>query len=270
VPIHCPISIARLDADAFAAVDYRVMGHAFASHNELGRLCDECAYEADLKARLVADGFHSVETQVPLTVTHQTFSKTYRLDLVAESALYDLKAATALTGEFDAQLLNYILLLSLGRGKLLNFRPSKVEGRLLATSLTPEERRQFTPVTERWEELTPACTKLRQVLCDLLSDWGAFLDRSLYQEALTHFLGGQALVEQRVNLSRNGLALGSQRLSLHAPDVAFRLTAFTQQHEPVESHLRRLLRLTGLRAMQWINLNHAHVEFTTLKRKSGE
>jgi GxxExxY protein len=270
MPIHCPISIARLDADAFAAVDYRLMGHAFASHNELGRLCDEGAYEADLKARLVADGFRSVETQVPLTVTHQSFSKTYRLDLVAESALYDLKAATALSGEFDAQMLNYILLLGLGRGKLLNFRPGKVEGRLLATSLTQAERRPFTTATERWQELTPACTKLRQTLCELLSDWGAFLDLALYQEAVTHFLGGPAFVEQRVNLSRDGLALGNQRLSLHASDVAFRLTAFTQQHDPVESHLRRLLRLTGLRAMQWINLNHARIEFTTLTRKSGE
>ena len=49
MPIHCPVNIACLDAEAFEKLDYRVMGHAYASQNELGRLCDECAYEADLK-----------------------------------------------------------------------------------------------------------------------------------------------------------------------------------------------------------------------------
>ncbi len=31
-----------------------------------------------------------------------------------------------------------------------------------------------------------------------------------------------------------------------------------------ESHLRRLLALTDLRAMQWINLNHTDIQFVTL------
>ena len=48
MPIHCPVSIASLSADEFEKLDYRVMGHAYASQNELGRLCDECAYQADL------------------------------------------------------------------------------------------------------------------------------------------------------------------------------------------------------------------------------
>ena len=80
--------IAALSADGFEKLDYRVMGHAYSSQNELGRLCDECVYEADMKARLLADGFRSVQTQVPVTVTHRDFSKTYRLDMVADDALY--------------------------------------------------------------------------------------------------------------------------------------------------------------------------------------
>src|SRR5271156_4915993 len=103
MPIHCPISMARLSADEFEKLDYRVMGHAYASQNELGRLCDECAYEADLKARLLTDGFRSVHTQVPITVTHREFSKTYRLDLLADDLLYELKAETTLAVEHDAQ-----------------------------------------------------------------------------------------------------------------------------------------------------------------------
>jgi hypothetical protein len=166
-------------------------------------------------------------------------------------------------------LLNYIFLLGLRRGKLLNFRPSKVQGRIVATSLTPDERRRITPFTERWKELSPACETLRRTLCDLLHDWGAFLDITLYQEALLHFLGGASQIEKSIPLARGNLELGTQRLLVYSPGLAFRLTAFTETQDFAEPHLRRLLALTGLKAFQWINLNHARIEFTTLMSKSN-
>lgn len=266
MPIHCPVQIKSLDAAAFDARDYRVMGHAYASQNELGRLCDECAYQADLKARLRADGFHSVLTEIPVTVTHWDFAKKYYLDLAADDALYELKTDVALSSEHDAQLLNYMFLLGIPRGKLLNFRPAKVQGRILATKLTPELRRQFTIVRERWQELSPACASLHETLGELLRDWGAFLEMGLYQEALVHFLGGAGKVEHQVQLSRNAVDLGRQRMLVHAPDIAFRLTAVTEDQQYVESHIRRLLALTNLKAIQWINLNHAQIEFTTIQK----
>jgi len=270
MPIHCPVNIVSLSAGEFEQLDYQVMGHAYASQNELGRLCDECAYQADLKARLLAEGFRSVLTEVPVTVTHRDFSKTYYLDLVPDDALYELKTDTALTGEHEAQLLNYMFLLGIQRAKLLNLRPGKVQGKIIATSLTPEQRRRFTTVTGQWQDLTPACATLRQTLCDLMQDWGAFLEVALYQEALIHFFGGASYVEHRVSLSRKGLDLGAQRMLVHAPGVAFRLTAVTEDQQYVESHLRRLLALTKLKAIQWINLNHARIEFTTINSKAGE
>jgi len=266
MPIHCLGSIASLSADEFEKLDYRVMGHAYASQNELGRLCDECAYQADLKARLLAAGFHSVLTEVPVTVTHRDFAKKYFLDLVADNALYELKADATLIGEHETQLFNYMFLLGVPRGKLLNFRPLKVQGKLIATSLTPSERRCCNPVTEHWNELTPGCAVLRQTMLDLLQDWGAFLDFALYQEALVHFLGGARNVERQVSLGRNELDLGRQRMFVHAPGVAFRITAYTESQNYIESHLRRLLALTDLKAIQWINLNHAQIEFATIQR----
>lgn len=266
MPIHCPVQIKPLDAVAFEALDYRVMGHAYTSQNELGRLCDECAYQADLKARLLADGFHSVLTEVPVTVTHRDFSRKYYLDLVADDALYELKADAALAGEHDTQLFNYLFLLGLPRGKLLNFRPLKVQGKIIATSLTHADRRCFTAVSEQWHDLTPGCGVLRQTMLDLLQDWGAFLDFALYQEALVHFLGGASNVERQVNLRRNELDLGRQRMFVHAPGVAFRITAYTESQSYIESHLRRLLALTDLKAIQWINLNHAQVEFAAITK----
>ena len=106
MPIHCSLSIRSLSADEFEQRDYRVMGHAYACQNELGRLCEEGIYEADLKARLLSEGFREVHTQVPVTVSHNNFSKTYYLDLIADDALYELKTNTALTGEDDAQLIH--------------------------------------------------------------------------------------------------------------------------------------------------------------------
>ena len=270
MPNHCPVTVAALSADKFERLDYRVMGHAYASQNELGRLCDECAYEADLTARLLADGFKSVQAQIPVTVSHRDFSKTYRLDLVADNAPYELKAELTLSAEHDAQLLTYMFLLGTQRGKLLNFRPPKVQGKIIATSLTQEERHHFTEISEHWSELTPACGTLRRTILDLLQDWGAFLEAGLYQEALIHFLGGAGNVERRVQLHRGGLELGGQRMLLHAPGVAFRVTAFAESHGHIEHHLHRLLALTDLTAIQWINLNHSKIEFTTIKKLAEE
>ena len=242
------------------------MGHAYASQNELGRLCDECAYHADLKARLLADGFQSVLTEIPVTVAHRDFAKKYFLDLLADGALYELKANTALTGEHDTQLFNYLFLLGIQRGKLLNFRPLKVQGKIIATRLTYSERLRFTAVTERWRDFTPNCGVLRQTMLELLQNWGAFLDFALYQEALIHFLGGSSNVERQTSLRRQGLNLGNQRMLIHGPHAAFRITAYTESQDHIESHFRRLLALTDLKAIQWINLNHAQIEFTTIHK----
>jgi hypothetical protein len=57
---------------------------------------------------------------------------------------------------------------------------------------------------------------------------------------------------------------------MHAPGIAFRITAFTESQSHTEHHLRRLLALTDLEAIQWINLNHSKIEFTTIKRLSEE
>lgn len=266
MPIHVPIKINALSAQEFEELDYRVMGHAYASQNELGRLCDECAYEADLKTRLLADGFRSVSIEVPITITYRDFAKRYFLDLVADDALYELKSDSTLAGEHETQLFNYMFLLGVQRAKLLNFRPPKVQGRLICTSLTQEERRQFATDTCRWTDLTPICGALRQIMHELLQDWGAFLDLALYQEALVHFLGGSISVQRQVELRREVVPLGRQRMLIHAPDVAFRLTAYAENHSHIESHLRRLLAVADLKAVQWINLNHAKIEFTTIQK----
>lgn len=267
MPISCPIQFKPLSREEYRQLDYQVMQHVFACHNELGRLCDEVIYQNDLKARLTAAGLGPVRTEVPLSVTHDTFRKPYFLDLVVgDAALYELKTVAALLGEHTTQILNYVLLLGLSVGKLVNLRPAAAEWRFANTPLTQADRRQVTFNGARWQPLSPACDDLRSRFTALLADWGAFLDTALYEEALTHFCGGEANVVTRVPLTRSGIELGTQRCHLLAADIAFRVTAHTDHLNRAEAQLRRFLALTPLRAIQWLNLNHHDVSLVTLTK----
>lgn len=113
MPIHCPLTIGPLSDAAFAETDRVVMGCAFASQNTIGRLCDERIYENDLAARLRAEGMTEVHTQIPVTVTHLGFSKTYRLDLVVSQMVYELKVAAGFASEHEAQAIHYAALLAI-------------------------------------------------------------------------------------------------------------------------------------------------------------
>src|SRR5262249_14532242 len=92
----------------------------------------------------------------------------------------------------EAQLLNYLFLCGSHHGKLINFRPAKVESRFINTTLTQEERRQFTVEMDDWQERDQTDQVFRENLLSLLEDWGCWLDLTLYTEALIHFAGAKA------------------------------------------------------------------------------
>lgn len=264
MPIKPPISLIPISQEEFARLDYRVMRQAFECQNHLGRLCDEVIYQNDLVARLQQAGL-SVEKEVPLTVSHRDFAKTYRLDLVvSNSAIYELKTATGLIGEHEAQVLNYLFLSGSRHGKLINFRPAQVESRFINATLTPIERRQFEICTGHWQERNERDQFFRASLLSLLEDWGCWLDVALYIEALIYFLGGDEQVVRNVPLAREAIDLGRQRLHLLTPEAAFRLTALTDGLADYERHLRSLLNLTPLRAIQWVNLARNRVQLKSL------
>ncbi|HXU79141.1 MAG TPA: hypothetical protein VN794_21360, partial [Methylomirabilota bacterium] len=57
--------------------------------------------------------------------------------------------------------------------------------------LTVEKRRHFNVTNARWCDNSDSATWLKQTVIALANDWGAFLEVSLYREAVTHLLGGQ-------------------------------------------------------------------------------
>jgi len=261
MPIHCALKIKDLTKTEFDTIDRTVMGCAFDCQNDLGRLCDEFVYENDIANRLRAKHC-DVHTQVPVEVTHRTFSKTYRLDLVCNHAVYDGKSVEWLVGKHDAQVLNYAMLLNVSHVKLINFRTPRVEGRLKYNALTSAQRRQFQINTGRWRPFTVDCHRLVETMRDLLCDWGTHLSVLLYEEALTS-LYPSCEVPSRIELRREGNLLGTHAVNQHHPDAFFVVTAITNERSH-ESHLRRLLNLTRLKGLHWINLNHDQIEFVTL------
>ena len=267
MPISCLIQPRPLTQEEFATIDYQVMRYVFDSQNRLGRLCDEEIYKNDLAARIEASGLGPVRKELPLTVTHRDFSKSYFMDLVVgDAAVYELKAALNLIPEHDNQLLNYLFLWGAHHGKLVNFRPVQVESRFLNTNLTPILRKRFEINSERWREQDAASESLRKTVASLLDDWGAFLDFSLYLEAVTHFLGGETQVVRMVPLARESVQLGNQRLHLLGPAAAFRISSLTDNTLYYERHLHSLLRHSPLRVMHWINFNHHEIQFVTLEK----
>ena len=224
----------------------------------------------DLALRLRAEGLVEVYTQVPVIVSHRTFFKTYLLDLVAAHALYELKTAVAFAGEHDAQVLHYAMLLRIGHGKLPNFRPTRVQGRLRFNAVPPAERHNILWDTTAWRALSEGCEALKTDACAVIEDWGAYLDARLYEEALVYFCGGEAQCICRKPVARDGHELGTHRIDSHAAGMSFMVTALAREVERHEAHIRRLLRLTGFHAVQWINLNHRRVQFITVQNEVNE
>jgi GxxExxY protein len=264
MPVSCTLSPRPISKEDFARLDYEVTRLAFESQNDFGRLCDETIYENDLAVRIEAAGLGPVRKQLPLTITHKSFRKTYYLDLVvADAAVYELKTATTLVNDHDTQLLNYLYLWNAEHGKLLNFRSAKVESRFVNNPLKPESRKRFTAKLEKWRETDTQSKILRETFLGLLGDWGAFLEIPLYTEALVHFLGGEQCIVHPVPLSRNGVFLGNQRMPLLAPDLAFCITSLTLGAAHYERHLSSLLRYSPIRRFQWINLDQHEIHFIT-------
>lgn len=264
MPIACPIQIRNLTPSEFDERDDVVMRCAYAAQNALGRLCDERVYENDLAMRLRAEGFKSIHTQVPVMVTHDGFAKEYRLDLVADDALYELKTVSAFAPPHDAQALHYAMLTNINHAKLVNFRTGKVQGRLLFNVLVDDRRRVACVEDADWSSLSPQCEVLRGRLRSLLADWGGGLDWRLYEEALVHFCGGETRCVRRIPVCLEGVELGSHAVNSHADGLFFLVTTFTESLEIQRRHIARLLALTRMRAIQWINLNHTTAQLQTI------
>jgi GxxExxY protein len=263
MPIHCPLNIEKICTEAFGALDYTVMGHMFASQNDIGRLADERIYQADVAQRLDAAGITS-EIEAPINLVHKTFFKKLSLDLVvSQKAVNELKTVSALNSNHVAQLLTYLYLLDLPRGKLVNFRSPSIESKFVNAPIPREERRGFSLKDGNFY----GDRNFLHLVIDLVRDWGTSLSVTLYRQALVNLLGGEGRVERMLPLSRSGICLANQRFHLLSDNSAFELTAFAKlDNEGYRDQLQRLLELSPLTTLERINIGSHCVTFQTLER----
>jgi GxxExxY protein len=260
MPITVRTPIRRLSQAEFGGLAYSVMGCVFQIHRDLGRFFDEKIYKRELAHR-----HPGVQLEVPTEVTHDTFKAVQYLDvLVDQAGPFEFKTVDAIVPRHSAQLLHYLLLMELSHGKLVNLRKESVEHEFVNTSLRRENRVRFEMEDSMWIERTPGAGRFREVLTALLGDWGTGLDLGLYEEAITHFLGGEARVMDQIEVRGSGHKLGHQKMRLAAPRVAFSLTALPEADADYASHTHRLLRHTALDAVLWANISLTRVTLTTI------
>lgn len=266
MPIQCCFDVEAMSKKHFHEIDYRVMRHVFDIQNEIGRLCHESIYQAELVHRCIGEGL-PVIAEGEIVITHASFRKSYFLDaLVNGGAIYELKVVDAFNGQHESQLLNYLFLIGLRDGKLVNFSSPSVQHRFVSTNIEPSTRHAFTIDDRAWAADIPSSEKLRTIVCDLLSDWGAFLDINLYREALFHFLGGEEQLLFPVDILVGERMVGHQKMHLIDGETGLYISSTLRNIESYRKQLLRMLSHTNLKQIQWVNFARNEIKLVTLKK----
>ena len=64
----------------------------------------------------------------------------------------------------------------------------------------------------------------------------------------------------------DGRPLGQQSFQMCSSDEAFRVTTLSRHLHAQRTNFKKLLALSDLKVLHWINLNRHHIELTTLTR----
>ncbi len=267
MPIEFDCEVRRVSRDEYHELDYRVMGHAFAVHRTLGSMQDERVYQNALRNACSQDGL-SVHTEVPILCRHGSFEKCYSIDALAENAVvYELKAMRGLDDRHRGQLLNYLLMLGLGTGKLVNLGTSSVESEYVTTQCATEDRYRFDLDVGNWQPRGDRSRLLVDFLRSVLSDWGAFLSIDLYRDALVHLLGGEQNVLVQSPVFYDGAFAGYSRFHRLDKQAAFEVTGHTESRhlDTVRRHLQRRLDSSAFTALDWINFAGPTITVMTLQ-----
>jgi len=154
MPVKHSAMIEPISEDEFHLLDHKIMEVVFSMHKDLGRFYDEKIYQNELAYRCRNIGFETVATEIPIQVSYKDFLKTYYVDLLINNrVMYELKTVKVITGEHRKQALNYLLLMGMHHGKLINMRPESVQYIFISTRLTKEKRYKFIIDDGQWEDL---------------------------------------------------------------------------------------------------------------------
>ncbi|MGB0745108.1 MAG: GxxExxY protein [Opitutales bacterium] len=257
---HIPVTC--IDQSAFKNIDYIVMGLAYETQNEIGRHFDESIFKHCLFEKMTDSGL-DIQVESPIKLTHKSYEKIFYVDLIVNHSVpYEFKATSDFHPKHDAQLLQYLHLLDLHHGKLINSRTTSVKGRFVSTQSTNASRREFHLNDSELADSTETKIIL-SIFEELLLDWGTSLELSTYNDALPAILPNAR--KKAVEIRYNGTKVGTVELILASPDSGLFITAFGQDRLAYCRHLNNILTLSSLECIHWINMNKQEICATTLR-----
>ena len=267
--INCKENIIIKTQDEFHAIDKILMSFAFDIQNTMGKFCDEKIYQEVMARKCVGASIKACR-EIELIVSYKDFQKKYKLDLLVDNGvIYELKTVKALNNLHKQQLINYLLLTELKHGKLLNFRSGSVEYEYVSTSLTKKDRFNFSINTNKFIGTNVKSIYLKEILTNLLQQWGAYLDIHLYNEALIHFLGGSEDVITPVNIIFDDKIVGQQKMQLINRETIFHLSSINKKLQSYENNINRLVKHTNIKYVQWINFNKNIITLKTILKNDS-
>ena len=108
---------------------YRIIGAAMSVHSELGSGLLEPLYQEAFSIELKERGIaNEREKEVKCYYKNYLLEKTYKVDILVENIILELKSVKELLPEHRAQLFNYMRLTKSPVGLLINFGNKHLQG----------------------------------------------------------------------------------------------------------------------------------------------
>lgn len=150
MPICVDRNIQSIPEEEFKKIVYKVTGQAFDIYDEYGRFFHENVLKHKIAHQCQKSGLQS-EVELSIQVRFRNFQKEYFVDLlINQGCVFEIKRVSSLNDNHRAQTLNYLFLLNLQRVKLINFGQQKVEHEFISTTLSEEDRREFSVDTSNF------------------------------------------------------------------------------------------------------------------------
>jgi len=116
-----------MDYTKYRDLVYRIIGAAMEVHGELGYGLLEPVYQEALSRELSIRHIDNVrEKEIEIYYKGVKMDKFYKMDLVVDDIIVELKAVESVTSEHRAQLFNYLRLTQKPIGILINFGESNL------------------------------------------------------------------------------------------------------------------------------------------------
>lgn len=117
------------DHTKYANKVYKIIGSAMAVHSEMGWGLLESVYQEALHLELIDRGIaNERELEIPVYYKKHLLDKKYRMDLVVDDIIVELKSVSKLVSAHRAQLCNYLRLTRKPLGLLINFGEENLIG----------------------------------------------------------------------------------------------------------------------------------------------